>query len=71
MPIWRFTRLTTWSGSILAIALACVPTTTFVGLSRYTTDGVVSSPSPLRATAARPVSSTKPTAEYVVPRSIP
>src|SRR5215831_17692340 len=70
-PICRFTSEATSSGLILAWRLACTPTTTSVGESNSTTDGVVGWESALMITAGLPYSSTCAMHEYVVPRSMP
>src|SRR6266699_7051034 len=70
-PMCRLTSEATSSGRILACRLACTPTTTSVGESNSTTDGVVGWESALMMTAGRPYSSTCAMHEYVVPRSMP
>src|ERR1022692_1585974 len=70
-PMCRLTSEATSSGLILACRLACTPTTTSVGESNRTTDGVVGWESALMITAGRPYSSTCAMHEYVVPRSMP
>src|SRR6266851_6654980 len=70
-PMCRLTSDATSSGRILACRLACTPTTTSVGESNSTTDGVVGWESALMMTAGRPYSSTCAMHEYVVPRSMP
>src|ERR1022692_1760447 len=67
----RLTRMATSSGRIRACRLACAPTTTSVGESKSTTDGVVCCESALMMMAGRPYSSTCAMHEYVVPRSMP
>ncbi len=49
--------MTTLSASMNEDCLAVSPTTTLVGLSNCTTDGVISAPVSLRHTVGRPESS--------------
>ena len=66
----RLTNCTTFSGSSTAECLAVLPTTG-VSPSKYTTDGVVYSPSRLGIISATPWALSTATAELVVPRSMP
>ena len=63
LPISRLTSCATRSGAISAESLATRPTRTLSGDSKYTTDGVVSSPTAFFSTTARPASSIMATQE--------